>query len=137
MLPTEESNFISPQELSSTENNWGALTHKFRIIVFDKQDNQLGENLQDFSEASYAINLNNSAIFIKTIQQPSTTSFSGYPAYTYQIESTGFESGVDGLLHPQVITKVIIIEKDGTFILLAIPQEDFFNQIPSTFKFTD
>jgi len=79
-------------------------------------------------------NKNNTKSVIRDFQE---ITFSGETAYTYALNSSGYSGKYEGFVMPSGTNKVTEIERNGFYYLIVHPENPVFDQILSTFKFTD
>lgn len=86
--------------------------------------------------ANYQANIankNNTNSVIKTLE---SITFAGEKAFTYTLNSTGYSGSDNGFATHKGINKIIEVEHQGVFYIFIFTSDQTFDQIISTFKFT-
>ncbi|MDO8487212.1 MAG: hypothetical protein Q7S45_02890 [Candidatus Curtissbacteria bacterium] len=78
-------------------------------------------------------NKNSTKSVIKPLQQ---ITFAGEPAFTYTLDSSGYSGKYDGFTTYSGINKIIEVQRNGIFYVFIYVQDSTFDQILSTFRFT-
>ena len=94
-------------------------------------------SLEDIVQADFDANKANQNISTRMIGAIENVIFAGKPAFTFQMESSGFSGKWHGFVGYTGINKVLEFDHNGTHFTIVYTSDPVFDQILSTFKFAD
>ena len=115
-------------------------TPLLKIYIVDPKNPSIPDkfsSLKELADISYKNNMKSTGLSTKSITEPHETIFNGEKAYEFIIKSKGFELAWSGFLGQEGIIKAVIFQHKDRFFLIGYYDTSEFNQILSTFKFTD
>jgi len=110
------------------------------IYVNAEEKNQTvfaNHSLQEIAQTNYDANKSNSSTVSRMLTDLKSTTFALEPAFTYEMESSGFAGRYLTFTALEGRNKVIEVEKNGIYYIIFSSVDPTLDQTLSTFKFTE